>query len=150
MACPLCGEHCRCSAVPEKDSHVSVLSDPEGYEDSEQQFASTINAASGDDTPLVHDLMMEMDEAPLGDLGSAELGSTGTPIVTPLLGDMPVAASVTTTLIEAATTEPPPQFYRPPEPPVSRDEVTSRVDAYNAKRGRGRRCDAASSLSLNF
>src|SRR5947208_3842309 len=100
MACPLCGEHCRCSATPAEDSHVSVLIDPEGYEDSEQQFASTINAASGDDTSLVHDLMMDLDEAPLG-----ELGSTGTPIVTPLLGEMPVAASVTTTLIEAATTE---------------------------------------------
>jgi uncharacterized RDD family membrane protein YckC len=53
-------------------------------------------------------------------------------------------------LIEAATTDPPPQFYRPPEPPVWRDEVTSKVDAYHAKRGRGRRYDPNSSLSLNF
>ncbi|MBI2678055.1 MAG: RDD family protein [Candidatus Koribacter versatilis] len=129
---------------------MSVLIDPESYDDSEQQFASTLNAAA-DDTSLVHDLMMGGDDdMPLGDLS---LGSTGTPIVTPQLGvsQTMAPAAVTTTLIEAATTEPPPQFYRPPEPPVWRDEVTSRVDAYHAKRGRGRRYDAAaSSLSLNF
>lgn len=127
---------------------MSVLIDPESYDDSEQRFASTLDA--GDDTSLVHDLVMggANDDMPLGDLS---LGSTGTPIVTPQLAAPLAAAAVTTTLIEAATTEPPPQFYRPPEPPVWRDEVTSRVDAYHAKRGRGRRYDAgASSLSLDF
>ncbi|MDP9267707.1 MAG: RDD family protein [Acidobacteriota bacterium] len=156
MACPLCGEQCRCSAAKAEDAHVSVLIDPESYEDSEQEFASTIDGAAGDDTALVHDLMggveggAENDE-PLGDLA---LGATGTPVVTPQLSNLAassfVAPAVATMLIEAATTEPPPQFYRPPEPPVWRDEVTSKVDAYHAKRGRGRRYDPSSSLSLNF
>src|SRR2546423_15267516 len=123
MACPLCGEQCRCSAAPADDAHVSVLIDPESYDDSEQKFASTIDAGAGAHS-LTHDVLADLE-------GSAEndaLGSTGTPVVTPRLGAMagapPVVAAVTTTLIEAATTEPPPRLYRPPEPPVWRGQVT--------------------------
>ena len=101
-------------------------------DDSEAQFASSLEGAG------VHDLLADSEE-PLGDM----LGS-GTPIVTPRL-EVPETA-----LVEAATTEPP-EFYRPAEPPIWRDEVSSKVDAYRAKRGRGgRRYDASSSLSLNF
>jgi uncharacterized RDD family membrane protein YckC len=130
MACPLCGDQCHCSA--DADAHTSVLIDPENLmDDSEAQFASSLEDAG------VHDVLAE--EEPLGDI----LGS-GTPIVTPRL-EVPE-----TTLVEAATTEPP-EFYRPSEPPVWRDEVSSKVDAYRAKRGRGgRRYDANASLSLNF
>jgi uncharacterized RDD family membrane protein YckC len=100
-------------------------------DDSEAQFASSLEGAG------VHDLLAE--EEALGDI----VGS-GTPIVTPQL-DVPE-----TRLVEVATTEPP-EFYRPVEPPVWRDEVSSKVDAYRAKRGRGgRRYDPSSSLSLNF
>ena len=140
MACPLCGEQCRCSAAPAENAHVSVLIDPESYVDSEQQFA----------TSLAHDLMVDDfvpndadDDAPLGLLGDV----TGTPVITPQLA---APAQVTTMLVEAAVSDPPPQFYRPPEPPVWRDEVSSKVDAYHAKRGRGRRYDPSSSLSLDF
>jgi uncharacterized RDD family membrane protein YckC len=120
-----------------EDAHTSVLIDPEGYEDSEQQFASSV-VPDAEDAASVHDLMA--DDEPLGDLSFAD---TGTPVVTP---QMEAAA---TTLVTAATSEPP-AFYRPAEPPVWRDEVSSRVDAYQAKRGRGRRYDGNSSLSLNF
>src|SRR3954464_3518023 len=154
MACPLCGDQCRCSAPAADASHVSVLIDPEHFEDSEAQFASTVSDA---DDSLAHDLpALAMNEGDVHDVFASSafrkdspdpLGAfgSGTPIVTPRLE----AANVTTTLVEAATTEPP-QFYRPPEPPVWRDEVTSRVDAYQAKRGRGRRYDPGGSLSLNF
>ena len=146
MACPLCGEQCHCSAVPAEESHVSVLIDPESYEDSEQRFASTVDG-DADDSSLTHDLMGGLEnDVPLGDMS---LGATGTPVVTPQLST-PAMASVTTTLVDAASSDPPPQFYRPPEPPVWRDEVSSKVDAYHAKRGRGRRYDPSSSLSLNF
>ena len=100
-------------------------------DDSEAQFASSLEAEG------VHDVLADSEE-PLGDM----LGS-GTPIVTPRL-EVPE-----TTLVEAATTEPP-EFYRPSEPPVWRDEVSSKVDAYRAKRGRGGRRYDHSSLSLNF
>lgn len=136
MACPLCGEQCRCSTPRVEDAHTSVLIDPESYVDSEQQFAASA-VPDAEDAASTHDLMA--DDEPLGDLSFAD---TGTPAVTP---QMQAAA---TTLVTAATTEPP-AFYRPAEPPVWRDEVSSKVDAYQAKRGRGRRYDN-SSLSLNF
>src|SRR4029079_19277377 len=105
MACPLCGEQCHCSATPADESHVSLLIDPESYEDSEQKFSATI---AGDDTSLVHDLMDDGDgDAPLGDISR---GATASPVVTPQLSSLtpssPVAAVVTTTLIEAASSEP--------------------------------------------
>src|SRR3954468_7796174 len=140
MACPLCGEQCRCSAVPAADAHVSVLIDPEGFTDSEQQFASSIDLHhEDDDDAVVHDI--------LNDAGFVGLATTSAPVVTPMLTGS--APSVTTMLVESATSEPP-EFYRPQEPPVWREEVSSKVDAYHAKRGRGRRYDPSSSLSLDF
>ncbi|HTK95860.1 MAG TPA: RDD family protein [Terriglobales bacterium] len=134
MACPLCGDQCHCSAAPAEDAHVSVLIDPENFDDSEQQFAASVDTDAGSFT---HDVL---EDAPLGTLSG--LGS-GTPVVTPQL------EHVETVLIEAATSEPP-AFYRPPEPPVWRDEVSNRVEAYRTKRGRARRYDPMSSLSLDF
>ncbi|HSE48553.1 MAG TPA: RDD family protein [Terriglobales bacterium] len=143
MACPLCGDQCHCPA-PTAGEHVSVLIDPEDYVDTEQKFASSVH----DDETLTHDVSDELvsDDEPLGDLeevvthaAAASIGS-GTPVITPQL-EAP-------TVVQAVATEPP-GFYRPPEPPVWRDEVSNRVDAYRAKRGRGRRYDH-SSLSLNF
>lgn len=152
MACPLCGDQCHCSPAPGAE-HVSVLIDPESYVDTEQKFAATVQKPSGaythdvlaeaalDDDLLVDDVVPA--DEPLGDLGggvgAGSIGS-GTPIITPRLE--------TSTVVQAVATEAP-GFYRPPEPPVWRDEVSSRVDAYRAKRGRGRRYDT-SSLSLNF
>jgi uncharacterized RDD family membrane protein YckC len=137
MACPLCGDHCHCSAVPAEDAHVSVLIDPEHYDDTEQQFASSVHHNAG--AALTHDVLEDalLDDEPLGAL--AALGS-GTPVVTPQLQ----AAVVHAVSSEA------PEFYRPVEPPVWRDEVSNKVDAYRARRGRGRRYDPASSLSLEF
>jgi len=137
MACPLCGDHCHCSPVPAGE-HVSVLIDPESYVDTEQKFASSVQTGGGS---VIHDVIAADDE-PLGDLEAAvaEPVGSGTPVITPQLE----AATVVTAVASEA-----PDFYRPPEPPVWRDEVSSKVDAYRARRGRGRRYDN-SSLSLDF
>ena len=51
MACPLCGEQCRCSyappagagdAVSANEGRTSVLIDPESYDPTEEQFAASI------------------------------------------------------------------------------------------------------------
>ena len=45
MACPLCGDQCHCALLPEEESsHVSVLIDPEDLDESEQQFAASLEA----------------------------------------------------------------------------------------------------------
>ena len=45
MACPLCGDQCHCALLPEEESsHVSVLIDPEDLDQSEQQFAASLEA----------------------------------------------------------------------------------------------------------
>lgn len=45
MACPLCGDHCHCPPLAEEESsHVSVLIDPEDLDESEQQFAASLEA----------------------------------------------------------------------------------------------------------
>src|SRR5437868_5921603 len=99
MACPLCGDQCRCSAAPAEDSHVSVLIDPESYDDSEQKFASTIDAADGDDSPRVHDSRAGLDGEAESDTPLGGLGSSGTPLRTPQPGRSgsdasPLAAAV--------------------------------------------------------
>src|SRR5690348_4711949 len=62
MACPLCGDHCRCSYVapsaqaagdgdrladefPPAESD-SVLVDPEAWDDTEEQFAASVSEAA--------------------------------------------------------------------------------------------------------
>lgn len=151
MACPRCGDQCRCPAIPAADAHTSVLIDPETYTDTEQKFASSVQNESGS---LTHDVLSDdvladdavSDDEPLGDLeevvthaASASIGS-GTPVITPQLE--------TPAVVQAVATEAP-GFYRPSEPPVWRDEVSSKVDAYRSRRGRSRRYDD-SSLPLDF
>lgn len=47
MACALCGDLCRCPApLAGAGAHVSVLIDPEHYEDSEQFFSASIDGAA--------------------------------------------------------------------------------------------------------
>jgi uncharacterized RDD family membrane protein YckC len=56
MACPLCGDECHCSPLPEEESsHVSVLIDPEDFDASEQRFSASLERpaeAAGSNAPL--------------------------------------------------------------------------------------------------
>ena len=62
MACPLCGEQCRCSYVAprlgveldlsEHDGRTSVLIDPEDYDPTEEQFAASVLDLGDEETPV--------------------------------------------------------------------------------------------------
>src|SRR5512133_2392051 len=69
MACPLCGDHCRCSYVAPRrdadedvldlDGRTSVLIDPERYDPTEEQFSASV---------------YDDEEAAVGPLAPAETG----------------------------------------------------------------------------
>lgn len=129
MACPLCGDECRCSYVPSRPvaeaisfssqpEHPPILIDPEPYDYSEEQFAASI----------LHD------EEPVT-VGGGD--------------DEPAWSLVSATAAQKVARA---RASRP-EPPAAmttdqwRQEVSSRVDKYRARRGRPR---PEPSLRFNF
>ena len=122
MACPLCGELCRCSYAPRTgaedavsagDGRTSVLIDPDSYEPTEEQFAASVYE----------------DEEPTVAAAPAEAESSASA----------TTAAFTTTLtgIERLTEDP--EASRDlPSGDGWRDEVHSRLNNYRAKRRRGR------------
>lgn len=125
MECSRCGEECRCTQAS-ADAHVSVLIDPESFsDDSEQAFAASLNTAAA-----AEDDVLGIEEPP---------APAATVVTSAFASEPPVMAA-------QAERGAAPEFYRPP---VWKDEVASRVEAYQRKRGR-RRYDPNSSLSLDF
>ena len=132
MACPLCGELCHCSfapagsggsaAAPEKEAHTSVLIDPDAYDPSEEQFAASV---------------LEIDDEPAATPGA--------------VAEAPAAPARPTTLtgIERVMQEMS-SNSRPPAGPDGegwRDEVSSRLNNYRARR---RRRGTEGAMPLDF
>ena len=123
MACPLCGEQCRCSypapkgageAVSLGEGRTSVLIDPETYDPTEEQFAASI----------YHE------EEPLAPPAPAETVASE--------NSAPSAWETTLTGIERLATEVIDKTEFAGSGEGWRDEVHSRLNSYRAKRRRGR------------
>src|SRR5690349_18062527 len=81
MACPLCGEVCRCSYVPDSGAERtgSVLVDPEDYDPSEEQFAASVLEEIREPEPALRrddpDIRVPHPSPYLARVGNAELPS---------------------------------------------------------------------------
>jgi uncharacterized RDD family membrane protein YckC len=134
MACPLCGEQCRCPFVAsrgdvgaelsEHDGRTSVLIDPESYDPTEEQFAASV---------------LDLDEeAPAAPFAAAETGTGESAPPQPDREPRP-ARETTLTGIERIAHE----VYSGTQAATGfaddegwRDEVHSRLNSYRARRRR--------------
>jgi len=122
MSCPICGEHCRCAEPRAYERQTITLTDPDEYEDTEQQFASSV---AGFDRRDEED---EEQELATGSLSAARERYAS---LRPMTSNQP----------ELLPTE----YSQDPE--AWRDEVASRLQSYKARR---RRSMGESSMSFNF
>ncbi|MGH9581126.1 MAG: hypothetical protein ACRD2R_09035, partial [Terriglobales bacterium] len=139
MACPLCGEDCRCVPVPggaESDAHVSVLIDPDQYDSSEENFSASLRTEA------------------------ANTSASEEPDTTPITAEFTPEALLAAATQELKAAPPAPDFGAmggvgaaqaagsSQDAPRWRQEVAARLD--NFRNRRRRRSRNNSSLSLDF
>ena len=128
MSCPICGKLCRCAEPRAYERRSITLADPEPYDDSEEQFASSLNRGPSHEDP--------------------EQELTGSTFLTSSTQRRIAAENVTTT---ATMEQPVQQTFEPSSEAAAenvwRNEVASRVQSYKARR---RRRMGDETLSLNF
>jgi len=123
MSCPICGDQCRCAEPRAYASRAIELAEIDGYDDSEEQFASSLAGREQRNDPR--------QEISSGSLSTArqryerELPDVEIPV--PML---------------VSQSAPP-----PPDDESWRNEVSSRIENYKARR---RRSLGDESLSFNF
>jgi len=126
MACPICGERCRCTPAKQPVSRSIVLVDPEEYDPSEQQFASSLE----DEAPSAQEIDSEPQQ-----LAGASLAAVVGPenATTDLMENSDVSIAVAHAEdgsagegIEASDDD----------PELWKDQVASRIRSYKAKRHR--------------
>jgi uncharacterized RDD family membrane protein YckC len=127
MSCPICGEHCRCAEPRAYVSRNISLVDVDGYDPSEEQFASSVmtGVASQDEEQILAS----------GTLASARERYGSRPSSEPQTDLLP------TNLMESQVS---------PKQAVYdewRNEVTSRVESYKARR---RRSLGDETMTFNF
>jgi uncharacterized RDD family membrane protein YckC len=127
MSCPICGEHCRCAEPRAYERQTITLADADEYEDTEQQFASSV---AGLDR---HDEEDEEQELATGSLAAARERYASLTPMTEHQPDLLSSQNIST------------EYSKDPE--AWRDEVASRLQSYKARR---RRSMGESSMSFNF
>lgn len=129
MACPFCGEVCHCSyvgpaaATRDAEAHTTIFIDPDALDPSEQQFAASLQ--DSDTSP-------ELPTAAEPAVDAADwnlVGATARPA-----GDHALRAR----LLETSYPDP---------APLWREEISSRLETFRARR---RRSPRERSLSLDF
>lgn len=122
MSCPICGDHCRCAEPRTYVSRAMQLAEIDGYDPSEEQFASSLAGRDHDDDEQV--------------LSSGRLLSARQRIERELPDvEVPVAQAD----LHLTTVAAPDESWR--------NEVSSRIQSYKARR---RRSLGDESLSFNF
>src|SRR4051812_33615381 len=128
MSCPICGEHCRCAEPRAYTSRTVSLVEVDAYDPSEEQFASSVmtGVASQDEEQIIASGSLASARERYGSISQAA-PQHGLPLPTTFM-DSPV-----------------------PQKQVVydewRNEVTSRVESYKARR---RRSLGDETMSFNF
>ena len=137
MACPLCGELCRCSyaqhTTGDAAADAGLLVDPEAWDDTEEQFAASISSRT-----------LAVDEPARAADAISETGATAeSSTVAVAEADPPAVSEERLHLsgIERRAREIGSRAHSHPEDVAAgdawRDEVASRVHSYRARRRRG-------------
>ena len=130
MSCPICGDHCRCAEPRTFVPRSTTLAEIDGYDASEEQFASSLAGREGSAhrSPI-------LPEDATQELASGSLASARQRLVREL-PDVPAEIPQ----VDLPLTD-------PPSDETWRQEVTSRIQNYKARR---RRSLGDESLSFNF
>ena len=127
MSCPICGEHCRCAEPRTYASRNVSLVDVDAYDPSEEQFASSVmtGVASQDEEQIIASGTLASARERYGSIAQAP--QSDLPLLTSLM-DSPVSQK------QVVYDE-------------WRNEVTSRVESYKARR---RRSLGDETMTFNF